>query len=76
MKNLLKKCIEELAKPEPKLDYVRGILETLAEQEVEKPVVSVPPLSFTPAPNVMANPHGIPPNEAFKVLSDNPIQNG
>lgn len=76
MKNLLKKCIDELAKPEPKLDYVRGILETLAEQE-DKPVVPVvPPVSFTPAPNVMANPHGMPANDAFKVLSDNPIQNG
>ncbi len=27
MKNILKKCIDELAKPEPKLDYIRGMLE-------------------------------------------------
>lgn len=29
--NILKKCLEELSKDEPKLDYVRGMLETLIE---------------------------------------------
>lgn len=43
MKNILKKCIEELAKPEPKLDYVRGMLEVLVEQD--QPVM---PASFVP----------------------------
>ena len=30
--NIIKKCIDELAKPEPRLDYLRGLLEALAEQ--------------------------------------------
>jgi hypothetical protein len=66
MKNLLKKCIDELAKEDPKLDYVRGILETLAEQE-EKP--SVPPVTFTP---VSLKPHdniGVSDGGAWSVLS-------
>ena len=29
--NLLQKCLDELAKESPKLDYVRGILETVIE---------------------------------------------
>lgn len=29
--NILKKCIEELCKENPKLDYIRGMLETLVE---------------------------------------------
>lgn len=33
---ILKKCLEELSKPEPKIDYIRGMLETLVEvQEPE-----------------------------------------
>lgn len=28
---MLQKCVEELKKPEPKLDYVVGVLETLIE---------------------------------------------
>lgn len=73
MKNLLKKCIDELAKPEPKLDYVRGILETLAEQE-EKPVapsLAVPPVTFVPVPpNPMKSANmGVPDGGAWDVLS-------
>lgn len=41
---ILKKVIEELAKSEPKLDYIRGMLETLYEMgnssTVEHPVVT------------------------------------
>lgn len=36
-RNLLQKCLDELLKPEPKLDYIRGILETLTEMEPEEP---------------------------------------
>lgn len=68
MKNLLKKCIEELAKQEPKLDYVRGILETLAEQEPEKPIV--PPVSSTPvSPNIHPISTGSPEGGAWDVLA-------
>ncbi len=39
---ILKKCIDELSKDSPKLDYIRGMLETLYEMlEVSvKPIVS------------------------------------
>ncbi len=30
---LLKKCIDELNKPEPNIDYLRGMLETLYEMQ-------------------------------------------
>lgn len=29
--NILKKCVEELKKPEPKIDYVLGMLESVIE---------------------------------------------
>lgn len=35
--NILQKCVDELGKESPKLDYVRGMLETLIE--IEKPIV-------------------------------------
>lgn len=31
--NILKKCLEELSKEGPKLDYIRGMLETLIEMQ-------------------------------------------
>lgn len=33
---ILKKCSDELSKDEPKLDYVRGMLETLIEMDESK----------------------------------------
>lgn len=64
MKNIIKKCIDELAKPEPKLDYVRGMLEVLFEQDAPATVVS----TFKPAVKLdaSANPHGLP--TGFEVL--------
>lgn len=50
--NILKKCIEELRKDDPKIDYVLGMLETLSEmQETVSvtpviPTVKFPPLGF------------------------------
>jgi hypothetical protein len=51
-KNLLKKCIAELEKEKPNIDYLRGMLETLYEiQEPsaiitnKNPVSPVPPAS-------------------------------
>lgn len=41
-KNLLQKCLDELAKDAPKLDYVRGILETLIALADEKDTFVVP----------------------------------
>ena len=76
MKNILKKCIEELAKPEPRLDYVRGMLEVLVEQEPEKPTDA--PITFTPPPpNPSVNPHGLPPYDpGMDILSGKKIING
>lgn len=66
MKNIIKKCIDELAKPEPKLDYVRGMLEVLFEQDT--PVPAIP--QFKPAVKLdsSVNPHGLPDDNGFKVL--------
>jgi hypothetical protein len=33
MNNILQKCLDELSKESPKLDYVRGMLETLIEMQ-------------------------------------------
>jgi hypothetical protein len=65
MKNIIKKCIDELNKENPKLDYVRGMLEVLFEQDTP------PTPTFKPAIKLDAsiNPHGLPPeNDGFKVL--------
>jgi hypothetical protein len=77
MKNILQKCIDELAKENPKLDYIRGMLEVLVEQEPEKPTVA--PITFTPAPpvNLNVNPHGLPSNDlGMDILSGKKIING
>lgn len=80
MKNILQKCIDELTKPEPKLDYIRGMLEVLVEQEPEKSVAT----SFIP-PNYSkktlidgsVNPHGLPANDpGMDILSGKKIING
>jgi hypothetical protein len=39
MNPTLQKCIEELKKDAPSLDYVRGILETLMDMQVPLPVI-------------------------------------
>lgn len=79
MKTILKKCIDELTKPDPKLDYIRGMLEVLVEQEPEKPVV--PPVVFNPPAlptiNQNVNPHGLPSNDpGMDILSGKKIING
>jgi len=43
MIGLLQKCLQELDKPEPRLDYIRGILDTLIEVNTpDKPSASRP----------------------------------
>ena len=52
-KNILKKCLDELQKENPRLDYVRGILETLIESlEVSATSSS----TFTYNPPIIYNP--------------------
>ncbi len=38
--SILSRCIEELSKENPKLDYIRGMLEVLAEQEKPKEITN------------------------------------
>ena len=37
MEKIIKKCLDELSANTPRLDYIRGILETLLEMQPEKP---------------------------------------
>lgn len=46
----LQKCIDELSKDSPKLDYVRGILETLIESLPEEKVFTPQKSSLSPMP--------------------------
>ncbi len=41
--NILKKCINELTKEKPNIDYVRGMLETLYEMQTPEVVKTVIP---------------------------------
>lgn len=75
MKNIIKKCIDELNKENPKLDYVRGMLEVLFEQEeVRVPTAHpnfipvMPDYSKKTLVDGSINPHGLPENDGFKVL--------
>lgn len=48
--NIIKKCIEELSKDTPRLEYVRGLLEALVEMQ---------PQIYNPAP--LQTPPTVPP---------------
>ncbi len=44
MKKILKKVLEELNKDKPNLDYIRGMIEVIAEEEVVPTVAPyIPP---------------------------------
>lgn len=48
-KNIIKKCLDELAKDKPNTDYIRGMLESVYEtMEPAKPMVPAP----MPMPNM------------------------
>ncbi len=49
---ILKKCLTELESETPRLDYLRGMLETLIELQEDAPVKAEPPLKGTPKPIV------------------------
>jgi hypothetical protein len=51
---ILKKCLEELSKETPRLDYVRGILETLIESQA--PEVRLAELKSKMHETIMATP--------------------
>lgn len=47
--SILQKAVDELGKESPKLDYIRGLLETLIEiQPKPAPVSNIPFAGFTP----------------------------
>ena len=46
--NIIKKCIDELAKPEPRLDYLRGLLEALDDSS--RPTFTVASSTYVPSP--------------------------
>ncbi len=61
--NILKKALEELSKDSPKLDYVRGMLETLIEITEAKPgaiVTTANSMSGFAAGNTSPNYHSVP----------------
>lgn len=67
MSVLLKKCIDELGKDKPRIDYVLGILETLCDMGDNKPAPSSLPVgTYVPTPPSTVNtsmvfPSGIVP---------------
>lgn len=66
---IIRKALDELNKENPKLDYIRGMLEVLVDDEPVKPVEKV---EFKPAKlNPNPNPHGLPEGmlDASKVLN-------
>lgn len=60
-RNLIKKILEELSKDSPKLDYVRGILETVLESLPEEKQ-GVNPFTFTSSGNGYVPNHDMLPN--------------
>lgn len=46
--SILRKCLEELGKDSPKLDYIRGMLETLIEMQGAQKTVLLPPSTYIP----------------------------
>lgn len=46
--NVIRKCLDELAKAEPRLDYVQGMLETLIELNETVPTTTMAPLPLSP----------------------------
>lgn len=78
-KVILQKCLDELSKESPKLDYVRGMLEVLIEQDNKpQPIAPMPVAGFVPTVpnNPSVNPHGLPDSPGFDVLTGKNIKNG
>jgi hypothetical protein len=64
---ILKKCLDELSKDSPKLDYVRGMLETLIE--IQNPILTIPSLVI-PKNIVPGMVHTVPENQDEATLLD------
>lgn len=69
---ILEKCLVELQKPEPKLDYVRGMLETLIDldsKDVTTPIINPTYGQTTSTADSTAGIETIPPGFANFVAS-------
>ena len=42
--SILQKCLDELQKENPKLDYIRGMIETIIEMSTPYPIKITPPI--------------------------------
>lgn len=67
MKKIIQKVLEELNKPEPKLDYIRGLLEAISEEEIKPQIFSgimnnVPDMPPMPRDTMYLNNHLQVPN--------------
>ena len=65
MNGTLQKCIEELKKDKPSLDYVRGMLETLMDMQT----TAGTPASI-PAPTPMVSNYKAPSNHVDEEVTD------
>lgn len=68
MQNIIKKCIDELSKENPRQDYVIGMLETLYDlnnEDKTPPVarLAIPAGEYIPTPTVTENIAGISPRK-------------
>lgn len=53
---IIKKCLDELEKESPKLDYIRGMLETVVEvQQATIPSLTAPSVPATPVVGNIGN---------------------
>ena len=58
-KKVLRKCLEELEKPEPNISYIRGMLEVLCEEE-ELPLYNGLKDALIPGRTVLKATVGVP----------------
>jgi hypothetical protein len=56
-RKIIQKVIDELKQDEPKLDYIRGILETLIESLPEEPTIPATYVPHTYIPNPLNPPY-------------------
>ena len=71
MKKVLIKIREELEKPEPKLDYIRGMVEVLIGEEEVAPAVKIPEIKVLPQKDGTVMVHG-DPYAALDAVLNNP----
>lgn len=73
--NIIKKCIEELQKPEFRKDYVLGLLEALddsstQERHISTPIYSTGTPSYVPPTIISDSTGGMPPRPLIVPAAD------